>query len=271
MLIKTIAKSWLPPVLLYHLKKLLKIGICVSGNYPDWATASAHASGYDAPMILERVRQARLKVMAGEANFERDSVLFDEAQHSFPVLAGLLRATIEHENQLSVLDFGGSLGSSYYNCIDFLPKLPSFRWSVVEQEHFVKCGREQFETESLKFYYTIAECIQQSKPNVAFLSSVLQYLPEPYAVLDELVASDIPYLIIDRTPFAKIETERITVQHVASSIYDASLPLRIFGEEHLLNILRKHYEVLACFDSNDGNAVSNNLEISFGGMILRKY
>jgi putative methyltransferase (TIGR04325 family) len=250
---------------------LLKRGIYVSGNYPDWATACAHASGYDSPMILERVKQARLKVMAGEANFERDSVLFDVAQHSFPVLAGLLRVAIENGGQLSVLDFGGSLGSSYFNCLDFLPKLPSFRWSVIEQEHYVRCGREQFETEHLKFYYTMAECIQQAKPNVALLSSVLQYLPEPYAVLDELIASNISYLIIDRTPFSKLEAERITVQHVSSSIYAASIPLRIFGEESLCKKLREHYEILACFDSSDGNAISDDLEFSFGGMILRKY
>ena len=179
MSIKLYAKKWLPPALISHLKPLLKHGIYYSGNYPDWATAISHASGYDAAMILERVRQAAVKVTAGEAKYERDSVLFENVQHSFSVLAGLLRAASENGNQLSVLDFGGSLGSSYYQCRDFLSTISSLKWSVVEQENFVRCGREQFETEKLKFYYTIAECIQHAKPNVVLLSSVLQYLPEP--------------------------------------------------------------------------------------------
>ena len=43
-----------------------------------------------------------LKIKAGEAAFDRDSVLFAEVQHSFPVLAGLLRAAVESGNQLNV-------------------------------------------------------------------------------------------------------------------------------------------------------------------------
>jgi len=106
---------------------------------------------------------------------------------------------------------------------------------------------------------------------VALLSGVLQYLPEPYALLDELIASEIPYIIIDHTPFSKNEEDRITVQQVPASIYAASIPLRIFGQESLLKILRDSYEVLARFDSSYGSAISNDFEFSYGGMILRKY
>lgn len=271
--VKTVAKKWLPPALISHLKPLLKRGIYYSGNYPDWATASAHASGYDSAMILERVKGATEKIIAGVAKYERDSVVFEKVQHSFPVLAGLLRAAGENGNQLSVLDFGGSLGSSYYQCRDFLSILPLLKWGVVEQENFVKCGRGQFETEHLKFFYTIAACIQQAKPNVALLSSVLQYLPEPYVVLDELINSDIPYVIIDRTTFSENEKDRIAVQHVPPSIYAASYPCRIFGTQSLLSVFRGHYEVLADFDSNwDGSRseICSGLEFTSGGMILRK-
>lgn len=270
---KTIAKRWFPPALISHLKPLLKRGTYFSGNYPDWATAEAHSSGYDSTVILERVKQARIEVMAGDAAYERDSVLFDEVTHSFPVLVGLLRAAIKNGNQLSVLDFGGSLGSTYFQCREFLSILRSLKWGVVEQKHFVECGREQFETEDLKFYYTIAECIQKAKPNVALFSSVLQYVPEPYAVLDELISSDIPYVIIDRTSFSKEERDRIAVQHVPPSIYKATYPLWIFGEQSLLNVFRGHYEVLAHFDTNwDGSsiAICGGLEFNFRGMILRK-
>jgi putative methyltransferase (TIGR04325 family) len=230
-----------------------------------------HATGYDSTLILERVKQARLKVIAGDARYERDSVLFEEVQHSFPLLAGLLRAALESKEELSVLDFGGSLGGGYFQCKEFLPKLLSFRWSVVEQEHFVRCGRDQFETENLKFYYTVADAIQQSKPNVALISSVLQYLPEPYEVLNELIESGIPYIIIDHTPFSKIEFDRITVQHVPASIYPASYPCRVFGQRSLIKAFQDRYEILARFDSSYGIAVTNDLEFLFGGMILRRF
>lgn len=267
---KTVVKKWLPPFLLERLKPLLGRGIYFSGDYADWETASAHASGYDSALILERVKQAMLKVKTGEAVFERDSVLFDEVQHSFPVLAALLRAAVENGDRLSVLDFGGSLGSSYFQCRGFLSALPSLKWGIVEQEHFVRCGREHFETGQLRFFYAIEECTRQIAPNVALLSSVLQYVPEPYKALDELMSGGIPYIVIDRTPFADNAADRITVQHVPPSVYAASYPCRVFARQPFLARVRARYEVLAEFDGNDGSASAGRLQFKFGGMILRK-
>lgn len=264
-----IAKKWLPPILIEYFKPLFGIGVYFSGHYADWATASAHASGYDSAIILERIKQATLKVQSGEVAFERDSVVFNEVQHSYPVLAGLLRAGADHDAQLSVLDFGGSLGSSYFQCRNFLSVFPSLKWGIVEQEHFVRCGQEFFETNQLRFFYTIKECIQQTTPNVALLSGVLQYLSEPYEVLDKLMESNIPYIVIDRTPFAERDGDCITVQHVPPSIYPASYPCRIFGRQSFLNKFRGRYEVAAQFESNDSSATASRLKFTFGGMILR--
>lgn len=269
MLAKTVARRWLPPVLLEHLKPLLKSGIYFSGNYADWSTASANTTGYDSAMILERVKQAMLEVTAGKAVFERDSMLFDEVRHSFPVLAGLLRAGVENTSRLSVLDFGGSLGSSYFQCRDFLSVLPSLQWGVVEQEHFVRCGQEHFETGQLRFFFTIKECAQEIMPDVALLSSVLQYIPEPYKVLDDLRDSGIQYIVIDRTPFSAYD-DFITIQYVPPTIYAASYPCRVFSTRSFIAKIRIGYDVLAEFDSDDGMAVANFRQFRFGGMILRK-
>jgi len=267
---KTIGRKWLPPALIERLKPFLGIDIYFSANYTDWEVASAHASGYDSVLILEQVKQAMLKVKAGEAVFERDSVLFAEVQHSFPVLTGLLRAAGESGNQLSVLDFGGSLGSSYFQCRDFLSMLSSLKWGVVEQEHFVNYGQRFLETEQLRFFITIADCMRQNRPNVALLSSVLQYLPEPYNVLDELMNSRISYIVIDRTPFGDQKRDRIIIQHVPPSIYEASYPCRVFDKKKFLDTFLGRYEAIALFDGSDGTAVANGLGFTFGGMILRQ-
>lgn len=267
---KTVAKKWLPPVLLERLKPLLGMSVHYSGDYPDWATASAHVTGYDSTLILERVRRAMLKIKSGESAYERDSVLFDEVQHSFPVLAGLLRAALENGNRLAVLDFGGSLGSSYFQCRNFLSVVSSLQWGVVEQEHFVRCGKADFETEQLRFFFTIAECVAHASPNVALLSSVLQYLPQPDKVLDDLGAKGIQYVVIDRTPFSDASVDHISIQHVPSSIYPASYPCRVFGRQSFLDRWHGRYDVIAQFDSNDGRASVKGLEFVFGGMILRK-
>lgn len=270
MQLKAIAKNWLPPALIGYLKPLLKQGIYFSGNFSDWMGASALASGYDSALILERVKQATQKVMAGEAKFERDSVLFDQVQHSFPVLAGLLRAAVENDNQLTVLDFGGSLGSGFFQCRDFLSVLGSLCWNVVEQPHFVSCGRNYIESEQLKFYNSIDEVLKEHKPNVALLSSVLQYLPEPYLILSELMQSNVNYLIIDRTPFNEGFHDIVTIQHVPASIYPASYPCRIFSKKVLMEYLSSQYEIIVEFQSSDGDAFTSGLKFSFDGMVLRR-
>ncbi len=268
---RKIIKRWLPPVAIESIRHFLKKTNCYSGNYSDWVAASEQASGYDAELILETVKQAVLKVKSGAAVYERDSVLFDHVEHSYQVLAGMLRAASENGGRLSVLDFGGSLGSSYFQCRDFLSVVDDLQWCIVEQENFVQCGRDNLETEQLRFFFTIEECLQQVTPNVVVLSSVLQYLESPATILEQLMETGAPYIIIDRTPFSAAPADRITVQHVPPSIYPASYPCWIFSKQLFLELVRERFELIAEFDSNDAGASVGGLEFAFGGMILRQH
>jgi putative methyltransferase (TIGR04325 family) len=263
-------KQWLPPILIERLKPLFKYGVYFSGRYDDWASASKSATGYDADHILEKVKDATLEVKADRAAFERDSVLFKEVQHSFPVLAGLLRASVENEARLMVLDFGGSLGTSYFQCRKFLSVLRSLSWNVVEQPHFVKCGREFIESEQLKFHYHIKDALNEGQPNVILLASVLQYLPDPYGILSELMKSQASYLIIDRTPFSDALSDAITLQCIPNTIYPAKLPCRIFSKQAVTTFLSSHYEIIAEFENNDTSATAGGQKFAFGGIILRR-
>ena len=82
------------------------------GNYKTWQEVERLCNGYDAADILKKVRQSVLKVRNGEAVYERDSVLFNEIQYS-PALIEAFKKSIK-DNTLHVVDFGGSLGSSYF-------------------------------------------------------------------------------------------------------------------------------------------------------------
>ena len=71
---------------------------------------------------------------------------------------------------LSVLDFGGSLGSTYYQNKKFLDSLDDVSWNIVEQKHFVDAGKEDFEDERLRFSYDIESCVV--KKNQIFYHSL---------------------------------------------------------------------------------------------------
>lgn len=214
------------------------------GDYGSWPEAQAASGGYDQAIILERVKAAMLKVKRGEAAYERDSVVFERVEYSWPVLASLMWIAAQHEGRLSVLDFGGSLGSTYFQNRAFLTCLRQVRWSIVEQAHFVACGKEHFQDEVLHFYESLADCRQSESPDVVFLGSVLQYLEKPYEVLSALVDLALGALMIDRTPFSRTDRERLTIQRVPPSIYPASYPCWLLNEQRMHRLLEPRYRLV---------------------------
>lgn len=250
-IMSTLIHDLLPPLARrWHRQRAA--GVCRwSGNFSSWAEAAEQCPGYDQQNILEQVKNAALRVRAGDGAFERDAVVFSRPEYSWPLLSVLLHAAGRKEGRLRVLDFGGSLGSTYSQHRRWLEGLPEVRWGVVEQPHFVRCGRLHFETENLRFYSSIAECLAEGQPDVALLSSVLGYLPEPRRVLDEISASGISCLLIDRTGFTHNDRERITIQKVPSVIYSASYPCRFFSRTELARYLAPFYEEVASFPALD--------------------
>ncbi len=232
-----------------------------TGDYKSWEDAQRDSTGYSAPEILEKTRAAVLKVKSGQAEFERDSVAFSRAQYEFPLLSALLKAAATANGRLSVLDFGGSLGSTYFQSRKFLSTVKDLHWSVVDQAPQVACGRKEFATEQLHFYSSIADCLTQQQPNVLLLSNVIQYLPRPYEFLEEIAQLKVSHVIIERTPFSCAGRDRLTVQHVPPSIYDASYPAWFLSEPTFRSLLEKNYDLVCeypageAFDFDDGEVV----------------
>ncbi len=264
--LKIIVQEWFPPVLLRWYR--VYIHPCgFFGNYDSWDAALQNATGYDSEIILNKVKNAMLQVKEGKAVYERDSVLFDQIHYSWPLLAGLLRIAALNKNRLSVLDFGGSLGSSYYQNKAFLADLDELRWSVVEQDVFVRCGKDYFETKNLKFYIDVETCRNQQKPDVIILSGVLQYLKHPYQFIDSVLAKQFEHIIIDRTSFLLTDEDRLTIQKVPPKIYKASYPAWFLSINKFKRLFRNEYNFLFEFDAL-GN--SNIAKSAFKGFILSR-
>lgn len=233
-------------------KIIKKNNSCFLGEYLTWEEAKKFSTGYDASIILDKVKDSMLKVKSGEAVYERDSVLFDKIQYSWALLANLLWIASKNNNELNIIDFGGSLGSTYFQNINYLKHLNCLRWNVVEQKSFVDCGREFFEDENLKFFYSINECLEIQKPDVIILSSVLQYLEQPYGFLEELINYNFRYIIFDRTFVLEIEKDKIMVQVVPENIYNASYPCWFFSLKKFLSFFHENYRIISDFEDYAG-------------------
>ena len=219
------------------------------GNYSSWEDAEKECTGYDSDKIFEKVKNALLKVKKGEAVYERDSVIFDHIEYSWPLLAGLMWIAAKGKNKLNIIDFGGSLGSAYFQNRIFLKELDELHLNIVEQKKFVECGKKYFENKQLRFFYDIEACLRENNSNVILFSSVVQYLKEPYQFLEKILNYNFKYIIFDRTAFIEDDVDRITIQKVPPKIYKASYPAWFFSKKKFFKLFEEKYELIAEFQS----------------------
>lgn len=241
---RTLIKRLIPPFIFDIFKQKNKYGYF--GDYKTWQQAVSDSIGYKDKVILEKVKDSLLKVKNNQAVYERDSLIFKRKEYSWPVLAGLLLAASRNNNFLHILDFGGSLGSSYFQNMNILKHI-NLKWYIVEQPDFVKCGKEFFEDERLKFAFSIEDVLGDNI-SVFLASSSLQYIEEPYKILEKVVHAKIPYVIVDRTIFLT-DSERITVQKIRPEIYPASYPARFLNEKRFLDLFKENYSLISDFSS----------------------
>jgi putative methyltransferase (TIGR04325 family) len=232
-----------PPLLVLYQKYWKKTGWF--GDYSSWQAAEKDCDGYDSAAITARVVAATRQVRDGHAAFERDGVLFFEEELDKPLLniLGKIRANLG-EKPLIVLDFGGALGSTYWQHRRVFDAW-NIRWIVVEQTHFVEIGQTEFENAQLTFAFTIEAACARETPHIVLLNSVLQYLETPYAFIEAAERQGIPSIFIGRTPTLEGQKDRITRQVVPQKIYEASYPSWIFSRYSLDNqlIMNEKYRI----------------------------
>lgn len=109
---RSLIKDWVPPVLWRAVRRIAGPAAAFKGDYASWDEARSRSTGYDNAEIVQRVLAATLAVKAGQACFERDSVLFNEPAPRYAVVAELLAGALANNGRLAVLDFERRSGQS---------------------------------------------------------------------------------------------------------------------------------------------------------------
>jgi len=160
-----------------------------------------------------------------------------------------------HVGQFHLLDFGGSLGSTYFQHRRELSEIPGLQWSIVEQPHFVDCGRREFQDGVLHFFDTIGGAAQRAPVDLVMFSGSLQCVPDPYRTLENAADTGAPYLLLDRLPIIDSDRDLITILHVEDpALFSARFPHRSFSKRRLFGrIAALGYRVLWDFPQFDGD------------------
>lgn len=225
----------------------------LAGNFSSYEEALQIANltqikgGYASSSILETVASSIQKVRRGEAAFERDGVAFKKEGYRYSLLSALFYIAM-HEHKLNVLDFGGSLGSTYFQNRKLLEDIP-MDWNVVEQENFVEYGRKY--VPEVNFYSTIFECINKKSVNCLLMSSSINYVDDPYRYLNDILAVDAKYLIVDRTFFNFEDKDRISLEYVPENIYKAVYPITLLNINKFSDIVTQKYHMVFHVPTND--------------------
>ncbi|MDX1937821.1 MAG: methyltransferase, TIGR04325 family [Flavihumibacter sp.] len=241
-----------------------------SGSYASWQEAKSYCTGYDAQPIIDKVRAAAVKVKNGEAAYERDGVLFDKIYYSWPLLSHLLLAAHQNNGKLSVLDFGGSLGTSYFQNRHYLQQLQNAQWSVVEQQHYVTIGKNEIAGNGLNFFYTPQEAIEQRGPhNVLLINCVLPYIEKPYELLQQLKQHNFDTIIIESTYFNYQPFDRICIQKVPPAVYDASYPCWLLNYQKIKDQFTDVYAIAAEYETGIYIYVDGE-KVNYKSLVLKR-
>ena len=241
---KSYLKLILPNFIIKIIKQFFKRDIKFVGNYKDWSGAVHNSLGYSSKIIFLKSKESFLKVLNGEAKYERDSVLFYSDSINYPLMNILSKIQKKNKSCLNILDFGGSFGSTYFQNKKILNNKKKFRWSIIEQPKIVNFFLKQKLNLNLKFYNSLRDYSRNNVADLVLMSSVLQYIKTPFILLDQLIALKADYLLVLKTPVHE-KSDQIKVQRVPDYIYKASYPIRIFNKSRLLNYFKiNNYQLI---------------------------
>jgi len=230
------------------------------GDYRAWEEAQRDSSGYGDETIVRKMCDAELAVKRGEAADARDGDSLRAMESE--VFRQLARERIARPT-LRVIDFGGAFGGSYRQYKAFHGKPAS--WAVIEQPAMLELGRKHFQNAELSFHGTLESA---GPADAILLSSSLQYLREPYALVAAILAARVPHVIIDRTPCSAQPRDILAVQKVPAEIYASSYPCWIFSRARLLEAFAPRCNLFSSFSDASGTWRAQATDFELAGFIF---
>ena len=228
-----------------------------TGPFDNWEDALKNSEGYENKKIIEKLFKSAMKVKNKKFAYERDTVLFSKPSYDWLILHNILKHCNNHKN-LNLIDFGGSLGSTYFQHKFFFILFKSIKWNIVEQKKISSIGKKFFKNKNLNFYDDLRVAMKENAPKFILLNNVLQYIENPLHIINLLSRYKGITIIIDKIIFTKQDKDIIIVQKTPKRIYEASYPLRIFSKSIFLKKIKKHFKIV----ENKKNNVSFNIKFN---------
>jgi putative methyltransferase (TIGR04325 family) len=272
-ILKLIAKKVTPPIILdivmrIFFNKKTKYGFL--GNYTNWEEASKQTTGWETDIILDKINQSTNQLEKQNGSFERDGEIISSTNQNFPLMYSLIDSINIEKKELSIIDFGGSLGAHYNRYRQFINNGIKISWAIVEQKKYVDYAKKINKNLELNFHYSISEALKTNNYTTFLSSGTIQYIEKPYKLMDEIMESNFSTIVFDRIFFLNDVNDRICIQKVNPELfYDASFPVWLFNEDKFKKHMSKKYTLISEFMSEDGDNQIEGIRIYHKGFYYK--
>lgn len=172
------------------------------GVYPHMDQAPECGSGFAGPLWMERTRA---KVGEELRLFRENGEIPDSAkyrQYVLPVVAALVG---HGRDRLSILDFGGGMGTGYLALMADMAEVNKVDFHVVEMASVCQAGRELFAGgPAPHFHETLPE--QPATMDIVHCGSVLQYINDWRGLLSRLAQFRPSHMVLSDLMAGDIDT-----------------------------------------------------------------
>lgn len=244
----------------YSFLKIFRLTNVYNGVYKDWSSALSKSNSYQDHATLDQIKNASL-IGLKDDKFFRDGIVFKQYEfcsHLNILLLNIFIQSYQKKNSnkpISVIDFGGGLGTLYFQfkkyCEIYDIKI-NFQWNIIEQDDLTKFGKKNIENNNLKFHNFSEIKLEDNKVDLVIFSAVLNYIQDPYFIINKFVKIKPKYILIDRTNFWDGDSDVITILKASKNI-QGSYPCYIFSFEKFKIHFKSFYRLKENFFNKGSN------------------
>lgn len=200
------------------------------GIYAGFAQCPRVGPGFESDRWVRQETDRINELLEAVENNKAISSVVSNRTNLLPFLAVMVSENSK-ENRISILDFGGGLGSTYISVMAACADEQVVDYRVVDSKNICQAGKKCFKDNAhLHFYDHLTDEIQ--KVDIICLSSSIQYVEDWKGLLKGLTKYDPQYILLADLPAGDIPTYA-TVQNY----YESRIPHWFFNVTEVIETM----------------------------------
>ncbi|MBP2233270.1 putative methyltransferase (TIGR04325 family) [Azospirillum agricola] len=240
-----------------------------SGLYKSISDAADHCD----PSLREKMRADAVNSFSSRTNIAKPNS-FKIGECETQMLMSVMASCPSEKDPLRVMDFGGGKGTHYDIFSAVYRDIRVEAWDVVELLELARAGKRNCEHGALRFLESIHEA--SSRYHVILSNGSLQYVDDPWEVIDKISKIDHSIWCINRLPIlipnnTSYTDDQYHIQNVGHP-YNWQIPVRVCALNIWMDKILESHDVVTFWDCPfDGtHALPNGLTAASIGILLRK-